>query len=234
MLTAGGRDDAERRRIGHAHAGALRAHHRDLFRLARIGERVLEQEAVELRLGQRISALLLDRILGRDHHEALAERMGLAVQRDMALLHRLQQRGLRLGRGAVDLVRQQQLAEDRPAADHEAGRLEIELVGADNVARQEIGRELDAPELQPQARREALRQQRLGCAGWTFEQHMPPENSATSIRSTVSVWPTTALATCARMASARLFSSAMSMQYPSSPFVELGGDAQQRARVAHG
>ena len=98
--------------------------------------------------------------------------MRLAVERDVALLHRLQQRRLGLGRRAVDLVRQQQLAEDRPAVDDEAAGLEVEQVGADDVARQQVGRELDAAELQAQARREGLRQQRLGRARRAFEQHM--------------------------------------------------------------
>ena len=34
----------------------------------------LEHEAVELRLGQRIGALLLDRVLGGEHEERLLER----------------------------------------------------------------------------------------------------------------------------------------------------------------
>ncbi len=37
---------------------------------------LLEQEAVELRFGQRIDALLLDRVLRRDDHEAVAQRHG--------------------------------------------------------------------------------------------------------------------------------------------------------------
>ena len=74
---------------------------------------MLEQEAVELRLGERIDALLLDRILGRDHHEMVGQAVGVAVDGDGALLHRLQQGGLGLGRGAVDLVGEQQFAEDR-------------------------------------------------------------------------------------------------------------------------
>ncbi len=70
---------------------------------------MLEQEAVELRLGQRIGALMLDRVLRGDDHEPAAELMGLAVDGHIALLHRLQQGGLGLRRRAVDLVGQQQL-----------------------------------------------------------------------------------------------------------------------------
>ena len=38
----------------------------------------LQQEAVELRLGQRIGALLLDRVLGRQHVEGLRQVVALA------------------------------------------------------------------------------------------------------------------------------------------------------------
>ena len=37
--------------------------------LARVAERGPQEEAVELRLGQRERALLLDRVLGREHEE---------------------------------------------------------------------------------------------------------------------------------------------------------------------
>jgi hypothetical protein len=74
---------------------------------------------------------------------------------DRALLHRLEQRGLGLGRGAVDLVGQDEVGEDR-------ARLELELrrpllasvlddVGADDVGGHQVGRELDAAEGQVQA-----------------------------------------------------------------------------------
>ena len=68
------------------------------------------------------------------------------------LLHRLQQGGLGLGRRAVDLVGQQQLAEDRPAGQGEAAGLEVEQVGADDVAGHQVGRELDAAEIEPERR----------------------------------------------------------------------------------
>ena len=47
----------------------------------RIADHDLEQEAIELRLGQRVRALLLDRVLRRDHHEAVAELVGRCRRR---------------------------------------------------------------------------------------------------------------------------------------------------------
>ena len=56
---------------------------------------------------------LLDGVLRGQHEERLAEPMPLAAGGDLVLLHRLQQRGLRLRRRAVDLVGQDHVGEDR-------------------------------------------------------------------------------------------------------------------------
>ncbi len=52
------------------------------------------QEAIELRFGQRIGAVVFDRILGGDHHEGTRQRVGAAVDGDLALVHGFEQRGL--------------------------------------------------------------------------------------------------------------------------------------------
>ena len=163
---------AQRGRIGHAHAGAVGGHDGAFVILAGIIQHMLEQEAVELGFGQRIGALLLDGIFRGHHHEAFAQCVRLAIQRDAALLHGFQQRRLGLGRGAVDFVRQQQFAEDRPLRHGEAAGLEVEQVDAQDVARHQVGRELYAAELQPQTARKGLRKQRLGYARRTFQQDM--------------------------------------------------------------
>ena len=85
-----------------------------LFVGRRIVDLDVEHEAVELGLGQRIGPFLLDRVLRGDGEERLGQRIGRLPDRHFALLHRLQQRGLRLGRRAVDFVGQQNVGEDRP------------------------------------------------------------------------------------------------------------------------
>ena len=77
----------------------------------------LEQEAVELGLGQRVGAFVLDRVLGGRHQERAGQLSGDPVDRDLPLLHRLQQRRLRLGGRPVDLVGQQQVGEQRALAE---------------------------------------------------------------------------------------------------------------------
>ena len=76
----------------------------DLLERCRVAEAEPEHEAVELGLRQRERALVLDRVLGRDHEERVRHRVRDAVDRRLALLHALEEGGLRLGRGPVDLV----------------------------------------------------------------------------------------------------------------------------------
>ncbi len=110
----------------------------------RIAHRHLEQESVELGLGQGIGAgVHVDGVLGGDDDERPRHEMGHAVDRDAALLHHLEQCGLRLGRGAVDLVTDHDVGEDRPGTELElAGRL-VEDRHPGDVGRQQVGCELD-------------------------------------------------------------------------------------------
>ena len=87
-----------------------------------IGDEDLEQEPVELGLGQGIGPLLLDRVLRGQHEERVGQGMAAAAGGDLPLLHRLEQGGLGLGRGAVDLVGQDQVGEDRPLDEAQLAR----------------------------------------------------------------------------------------------------------------
>ena len=87
---------------------------------ARVPERRLEQEAVDLGLGQGERALELDRVLGGQHHERLGQRMGHPVHGDLTFLHGLQQSGLGLRWGPVDLVAEYHIVEHRPGSEVEA------------------------------------------------------------------------------------------------------------------
>ena len=79
----------------------------------------LEEEAIELRLGQRVRAFHLERVLRREDEERLLEHVRRVADRDAVLVHRLEQRALRLRRGAVDLVGEDDVREDRALAEVE-------------------------------------------------------------------------------------------------------------------
>jgi hypothetical protein len=96
------------------------------------------------------------------------------VEAHLTLLHRLQQRRLRLRRRAVDLVGQQQVGEHRALTEperHAVGRLLHQLL-TDDVAGHQVGGELQAGELHVERRGEALGEQRLGHARHAFQQHV--------------------------------------------------------------
>ena len=119
----------------------------------------VQQEAVELRFGQRVGAFLLERVLRGQHEERRGQLVHRAAGADLPLLHRLEHGRLRLGRRAVDLVGQQHVGEDRPG--QKAIRplpgfgIFLDHFGAGDVAGHQVGRELDALERQVQRLRPA-------------------------------------------------------------------------------
>jgi hypothetical protein len=137
-----------------------------------IGDGQLHQEAVELGLGQRIGALRFDGVLRGHHDERLGKGTRDAVDRDLVILHRLEERRLRLRRGAVDLVGEEELAEDGAGDEREGALLAIEHARARDVARHEIGRELQALEARARHPRERPRDERLAEAGRTLDEHV--------------------------------------------------------------
>ena len=136
----------------------------------------LEEEAVELGFGQRVGAFHFERVLRGQHEERRGQAVRFAGDGDRVLLHRFEQGGLGLGRGAVDFVGQQDVGEDRAALKLEhfpaVGRLNHD-VRADEVGRHQVGRELDAAKIQMQCVGQRADDQRLAEAGNAFEQHVP-------------------------------------------------------------
>ena len=92
------------------------------------------------------------------------------------LLHRLEQRGLRARRRAIDLVGQHDVGEDRPAHEAKAPRagrrVLLEDLGAGDVARHEIGRELDAAEVEVHRLGERAHHERFRKARHADEQRV--------------------------------------------------------------
>ena len=82
------------------------------------------------------------------------------------LLHRLQQGGLGLGRGAVDLIGQDHVGKDRTAEEAEepaaGGGVFLEHVGAGDVARHQVGGELHPAERELERLGEGRHHQRFG------------------------------------------------------------------------
>src|SRR2546427_7471161 len=131
-----------------------------------------EEEPVHLGLGEWIGAFVLDRVLRRNTEERSVEMERLHFVGGLLLLHRLEQGGLRLRRRAIDLVRQEQMGEDRAAAEDEVARLAIGHVRTGDVRGKEVRGELDPAERESEARGKGLRDQRLREAGHVLDQEV--------------------------------------------------------------
>ena len=119
-----------------------------LLGAGRVVESVAQHEAVELRLRQLERAALLNRVLRGDDEERCGQRVRLVADGDLALLHRLEQCALHLGRGAVDLVGEQQVGEDRAKMRAKLVVALVEHLRAEDVRRQQVDGELYAAEVQ--------------------------------------------------------------------------------------
>ena len=111
-------------------------------------------------------------ILRGEHQEGRRQLARRAVHRDLPFRHRFQKAALGPGRGAVDLVGQHQLGEERARLEHELPAALIEDRDARDVPRQEVARELDAREGQVEGARQGVRQRRLSHPGNVLQQEM--------------------------------------------------------------
>ena len=152
--------------------GVVASEHLLLLLHGRVAHDELEQESVELRFGQRIGALVLHRILRGHDDERIGEHVRPPVDRHLPLLHRLEQRRLRLRGSAVDLVGEEQVREERTLAESEAAiRGGVDRL-AEHVARHEVRGELHSPELHIERRSHRLHKQCLRDAWDAFEEHV--------------------------------------------------------------
>ena len=139
---------------------------------AGIGHANLHQEAIELRLGQRIGAFEVDRVLRGEDGEPAGQRPARAIDRHLALFHALEQRGLGARRHAVDLVHQQQVGKHRSGVEGEGVRAGAKNRGAENVGGHQVRRGLHALKAEAEQPAERFHHQRLGDARHALEQRV--------------------------------------------------------------
>ena len=136
------------------------------------GHRNLEHEAIFLRFGQRIGSFILDGILRGEHGEAGRQPMRFAVDGHRPFLHGLEQGRLRLRRGAIDFVGEQERSEHRTFDQSEFVALKIKHVGAGDVGGHEVGRELNAGELAAEHVGQRADEQRFADARHAFDKRV--------------------------------------------------------------
>ena len=180
----------------------LRAEDRELVLGARVAERRPQEEAVELRLREREGALVLERVLGREHEERLGQAARHAVDGDLPLRHRLEQRRLRLRHRAVDLVDEHDVREHRPRPELELARAlvvdaESPVTSVGCRSGVHCTREWTTPSIEPASARASTV---LAVPGTSSKSTWPRQASAASTSRTCSVLPST---TCSTFASRR-------------------------------
>jgi hypothetical protein len=147
------------------------------FRLGRVANSQLEHEAVELRLGQRVGAFLLDGVLGGEDEERLGQVVRGSADGYLVLLHGLEQRRLGLGWRPVDLVGQHYVGEDgavhEPEGPLAAAQILFDDLRAGDVAGHQVGGELDAVEAQIQRRGHGRDHEGLGQARYPDQEGVP-------------------------------------------------------------
>ena len=141
----------------------------------------LEEEAVELGFGQRIGAFLLDRVLrGHDEERLLQAWM---VPPTVTLCSCIASSRADCVFGVARLISSAstiwaKIGPGLKAEDALAFGSLVDDVGADDVGGHQVGRELDAVELQVEHLGQRADQQRLAQAGHAFEQGMAADEQA--------------------------------------------------------
>ena len=115
----------------------------------RISHVQFEKEAVELRFGERVGTLHLDRVLRGKHKERAGYQILFSGHGDMSFLHCFKESALSLWRGTIDLVGKEDIREYRAGFEPESFCSVFVLdneVGADDVRGHQVGRELNPRE----------------------------------------------------------------------------------------
>ena len=131
-----------------------------------------KQEPVQLRFRKRIGAVMFDGVLRGQHHERLRELVGVVVHGHLRFVHGFEQRRLRLRRGAVDFVRQNDVGKNRAGLEIKPLLDLVEHAGAHHVGGKQVRGELDALEGTVEGIRQGLREGRLAHSGDVFNQQM--------------------------------------------------------------
>jgi ABC-type multidrug transport system ATPase subunit len=133
-----------------------------------------QQKAIELRLGQWKRPREVLRILGGYDEEGIRKRKSLPVEGDLTFVHRLEKRRLGTGAGAVDLVGEKNVGEDRPLPENELAAPLIVNADPENIGRKKVARELDAPELSANGFCERTCQSGLSHPGYVLDEQVSP------------------------------------------------------------
>ena len=128
--------------LSHPQARVFARQQLALRRAVWVAQRNTHQKPVKLRLGQRISAQLLYRVLRGNHKKRLRQCPGLALDGHLFFFHGFEQRALSFGAGAVDFIGQQHLRKHRSGMENKGLFAALENRHAREVTGHQVGGEL--------------------------------------------------------------------------------------------
>ena len=135
----------------------------------------LEHKPVHLCLGQGVCTVLFNGVLRSKDEERLVQRKGVTACGNGMLLHRLQKRGLGFGSGAVDFVRQDDIAENGTLLEFQ-NILSLIILFNDSctghIRRHQVGSKLNTGERQAECLTHRTHQAGLADTGDTFQQNI--------------------------------------------------------------
>ena len=111
-------------------------------------------------------------VLRREHEEGIGQAIGFVTDGDLTFLHGLEEGALHLGGRTVDFVGEHEVRKDGAVLGTEDTVLRIVDLGAHDVGREHVGRELQPFEAHRDGARQGLQGQGLGEAGDALEQHV--------------------------------------------------------------
>ena len=157
---------------------------------ARVGDVDLHQEAVALGLGQGVDALGLDGVLGREHQERLRQRVGRPPTLTWRSAIASSSADCTLAGARLISSASTRLAKTGTELGVEGLGRRTPHPGADDVARHQVGSELEAVEAAADDLGERADGEGLGHPGHALEEQVARASRPTSIRSIIRSWPT--------------------------------------------
>ena len=129
-----------------------------------------DHESLQLTVRKQLGAGGTGRILGGDHDEGVHRGISDAVYGDAVFLHDLKQSCLCPAGGAVDLIGEEDVAENGAGMQLRLSAVTLQRHEADDIAGQHIDGELHALGLQRHGGREGARHRGLAYAGDVLQQ----------------------------------------------------------------
>ena len=131
-----------------------------------------------MRFRQREGSDLARRVLRCDDEERLRQPPRLTVYGHLPLLHRLQERTLRLGCRAIDLIGKHQLGKNGTRMEPKPPAVALEYGDPDHVRREQVARKLNSGVLEPQQSGEQMCQGGLADTWEVLDQQVPAGEEA--------------------------------------------------------